>query len=232
MRIAILMTNTDESAFAQRHPKDGEKFTRLMQLARPNWDYVVYSVKDGVFPESLAGIDGALITGSPASVHDRERWIGRLEALVIDWQAAGVPIYGACFGHQVIAKALGGKVEKNTGGWVFGAVETQLEGEGTTAAYAAHVEQVTELPKGAEATAQTPGCPIAGFAIGHGIATTQYHPEMDEGFIAALVEDQRDYLGQDVAAAAEKSLTLKPDQAAWAERIARFFEAAWANSAR
>mgnify|MGYP003949246557 CR=1 FL=1 len=224
MRIAILMANTDETDFAQRHPKDGEKFTALMSLARPDWDYVVFSVKDGLFPESTTGIDGAIITGSPASVHDGEDWITKLEALVRVWLVARVPIYGVCFGHQIIAKALGGTVGQNPDGWVLGAINTVYQSEGSVSAFAAHTEQVTALPEGAEIIASTPGCPAAGYKIADQVETTQYHPEMTEAFMAALLNDHRDYFGDGITDAAEASLQIKPNRAVWAERIADFFE--------
>ena len=224
MRIAILMSNIDESDFAQRHPRDGEKFKALMSLTRPNWDYPVFRVKDNVFPENANGIDGAIITGSPASVHDGEDWIARLEELVRDWSAKGIPIYGVCFGHQVIAKALGGAVTNNPDGWVLGTVETLYPSEGTVAAFAAHTEQVTTLPEGAETIASTPVCPVAGYRITAQVETTQYHPEMTEAFMAALINDHRDTFGDAVAQAAEASLSIKPNLSAWAERIAHFFE--------
>ena len=63
MKIAILMTNTDESDFAQRHPKDGEKFADFIQLVRPEWETVVFSVKDGNFPSDITEFDGFMITG-------------------------------------------------------------------------------------------------------------------------------------------------------------------------
>lgn len=70
MHLALLMTNTDESAFAQRHPKDGEKFAQLIQSVRPTWQVTSYSAKDGAFPADITAYDGVMISGSPASVHD------------------------------------------------------------------------------------------------------------------------------------------------------------------
>lgn len=225
MHIAILMTNTDESAFSQTHPKDGEKFTSLMRLARPDWRYSVHAVKDGVFPESLAGIDGVLITGSPASVHDGFAWIARLETMIREIVAARIPVYGACFGHQVIATALGGTVGCNPTGYVMGTVRTQLEDEAhPVAVYAAHKEQVIQMPESARIVAVSPGCPVAGFAIGSGVRTTQYHPEMTPRFIAALTDEMQDELSSEMVQNIKASLADRPDRAAWASRIAEFLE--------
>ncbi|WP_137702124.1 type 1 glutamine amidotransferase [Marimonas lutisalis] len=224
MRIAILMTNTDESDFAQRWPKDGEKFPAMMRLVRPEWDYLVYSVKDGVFPESLEGIDGVMITGSPASVNSGEDWVARLEALVREIVGAGIPLFGACFGHQLIAQALGGKVEMNPDGWVFGQVEQVFKDGRKMPIYASHCEQVTRLPEGAEVIAEGPGCPVGAFVIGDAVMTTQYHPEMEPDFIAALIEYLATDLPSDITQAARSSLGEAPDMATTAEWIAEFLE--------
>lgn len=224
MRVAILMANTDESDFAQRHPKDGQKFTELMALARPGWAYDVYAVKDREFPAELDAADGYLITGSPASVNEPASWKSRLERLVVELSNARVPLYGACFGHQIIAKALGGRVSSNPQGWEKGVRIAKYEGE-ALAGFASHSEQVLSLPEGAETLASAPGCPIAAFRIGAHIETTQYHPEMTLDFFTALLEELGPSLPAGVASEAWASLDTLPDRAAWAARIARFFEA-------
>ena len=148
MHIAVLMANTDDSAFAQAHPGDGSKFETLLHGLRPDWRVSVYAVKDGKFPAMDAVYDGWIITGSPASVHDSNAWVRQLEALIRRLVAEEQPLFGACFGHQAIAKALGGVVGDNPGGWVFGLVETVMEGV-PMRLYAAHREQVLGLPEGA-----------------------------------------------------------------------------------
>jgi GMP synthase-like glutamine amidotransferase len=226
MHIAILVTNTDESRFAQSHPRDGEKFQALLAPLRPDWRFSVFSVKDDVFPQSLVGIDGVIVTGSPASVHDPDPWVARLMGLIRQIVEDDIPLYGACFGHQAVALALGGTVARNPGGWVLGTVETELQGLGTVAMYAAHLEQVTALPAAAEVIGSTPGCAIAAIRIGRRVMTTQYHPEMTHDFIAALVEELAGKLPDAVIAQARKSLTMQADTARIAAQIIAFFEAA------
>ena len=165
MHIAVLMANTDESEFAQGHPKDGSKFEALLQEVRPDWRVSVYSVKDGQFPAAGARYDGWIITGSPASVHDGDAWVGQLFGLIRQIVADGVPLFGACFGHQAIAKALGGVVGFNPGGWVFGLTETEMEGQ-RLRLYAAHKEQVLALPEGAVVVGGNADCPVGSFAHG------------------------------------------------------------------
>lgn len=226
MRLAILMANTDDSAFAKAHPDDGAKFSALLHRVRPDWQFEVFDVKDGVFPQDL-DFDGILITGSPASVHDGTPWITELEALVRRILAARVPLYGACFGHQIIARALKAPVGDNPDGWSLGRIETEALPEGVKIPmYAAHKEQVLALPEGARLTARTPGCPIAGFAIGRHVLTTQYHPEMDRDFIAALLVAFQEGLGKPLTERALASLGTGTDLDALGASIARFFEQA------
>lgn len=225
MHIAVLMANTDESEFAQGHPKDGSKFEALLQEVRPDWRVSVYSVKDGQFPAVGARYDGWIITGSPASVHDGDAWVGQLFGLIRQIVASDVPLFGACFGHQAIAKALGGVVGYNPGGWVFGLTETEMEGQ-RLRLYAAHKEQVLALPEGAVVVGGNADCPVGSFAIGRHVLTTQYHPEMTPEFIAALVQEMRGQLPDAVVDSAARSLDYVADRAAIAARIVRFFEAA------
>ncbi|MDQ2091758.1 type 1 glutamine amidotransferase [Marimonas arenosa] len=229
MRIAILMSNTDESDFAQAHPKDGEKWrARLMPLC-PDCEFPVYSVKDGHFPEHVSGYDGVIVTGSPASVHDLDPWLPRLFSLIREAFEAGVPLFGACFGHQAIALALGGAVSNNPGGWVFGTIQTEVTAPapwmdgGPVRQYAAHIEQVTRLPRGATVTMANAGCPVGGFVIGRKVFTTQYHPEMNSEFIAALIEELADQKPPEVIAAARASLSERADNAKFARWIMEFF---------
>ena len=225
MHIAVLMANTDESEFAQGHPKDGSKFEALLQEVRPDWRVSVYSVKDGQFPAVGARYDGWIITGSPAAVHDGDAWVGQLFGLIRQIVASDVPLFGACFGHQAIAKALGGVVGYNPGGWVFGLTETEMEGQ-RLRLYAAHKEQVLALPGGAVVVGGNADCPVGSFAIGRHVLTTQYHPEMTPEFIAALVQEMRGQLPDAVVDSAARSLDRVADRAAIAALIVRFFEAA------
>ncbi|MCV2893258.1 type 1 glutamine amidotransferase [Lentibacter sp. XHP0401] len=222
MHIAVLVTNTDESTFAQAWPKDGEKFPSMMRRVRPDWCFTAYEVKDGVFPESLDGIDGVMITGSPSSVNSDAPWVARLLEVIREIYAADVPMIGACFGHQAIAKALGGEVSRNPDGWVHGLVDVNL-GEARLPLYASHIEQVSRLPEGADVIATGPGCPVGGFQIGR-IMTTQYHPEMEPDFMAALVEELASELPLAVTEAARASMVGPADMTGMAERMALFLE--------
>jgi GMP synthase-like glutamine amidotransferase len=233
MHIAVLATNTDDSDFAARHPRDVEKFTRLILGVRPGWQVTAFDLPKGEFPEGLQGFDGVLIGGSPSSVHDEDAWIDRLMGLIREAFAAGVPMAGACFGHQAIAKALGGVVGPNPGPFVLGTAETEvvapapwMEPVARFRLAAAHGEQVLALPSGAEVIGKSEGCPAACYRISGTVFATQYHPEMTPDFLTALVEEFVPQFPAEVGEAARASLKLGAEGPRFAEWIARFFEAA------
>lgn len=233
MKLATLVTNTDDSAFAHARDLDDVKFAKLVAMARPDWQVAGFDVKDGVFPDDPTAFDGVMITGSPASVHDNVPWIARLEEMIRQMVGQGVPVFGACFGHQAIAKALGGTVGYNPDGWALGLVETRVIDPapwmGDTqrfALYAAHKEQVTQPPAGVRILTETPGCPVGGFAIGRHVYTTQYHPEIGPQFMSDLLDEMSGDAPDPVLTQARDSLVNAPDQKGFAETIARFFEAA------
>ena len=199
-RIGILLTCNDPSDFAKRFPDDGEVFKELLEPHCPNFRFDVLSVKDDEFPIDPAHYQGYVLTGSPASVHDSDPWIDRLMELVRELHAQKVPVYGSCFGHQVIAMALGGIVGPNDSGWSIGVSETEfLRRENwitpfqkTARLFSAHREQVKALPVGARIVGTSDHCPIASFAIGNHIFTSEYHPELSAEFMSALVAELAD----------------------------------------
>ncbi|MEZ5754920.1 MAG: type 1 glutamine amidotransferase [Paracoccaceae bacterium] len=181
------------SAFACTPPQqDTKKFTALIHAVRP-----IGRSRPSICRRNSASVlefDGLLIGGSPASVLDDTPWISRLLALIRSTHAAGLPIVGACFGHQAIAQALEARSGPTPGPsslappkritapapWIKRSLRHRLA--------AAHGEQVLDLPEGAEIIGEGPGCKVAAYRIGTQVFATQYHPEMTPGFIAALVE--------------------------------------------
>ena len=238
MHIAVLVTNTDNSDFAARHPRDAEKFAALIRGVRPNWSVTAFDTTEGEFPADPAAFDGLLIGGSPASVNDEAHWIGRLFDLIRVAHGKAVPMVGACFGHQAIAQALGGRVGHNAGPFILGTSVTRFSAQAPwmpedareITLAAAHGEQVTALPPGAEVLGWSDGCPIAAYRIGDRVFATQHHPEMTPEFIAALVEEFAPDLPPEVGQKARASLERPIEGRRFGEWIARFYESAASKS--
>jgi GMP synthase (glutamine-hydrolysing) len=140
-------------------------------------DLVEFDVRQGV-PDTFA-FDAAVVTGSRASVYWDEPWIDSLEEWVSAAAERDMPILGICFGHQLLAEALGGTVE-DMGEYEIGYREVEGDGllfDDTVTVFTTHSDTVTELPHGAERTAEN-DYGIHGFRVGNAFGV-QFHPEYD-----------------------------------------------------
>ncbi len=185
MKIGILQTGHAPDTLRDQY---GD-YIRIFQdfLAGQGFDFEGWSVVDGDLPESVHAADGWLITGSRHGVYEDHDWIPPLEDFIRDAITGKVPMVGVCFGHQIIAQALGGKVEKFGGGWAVGRQVYNFGGTGI-ALNAWHQDQVTELPPGATVVASNDFCAYAAIAYGDRALTVQPHPEFDTGFMEGLIK--------------------------------------------
>jgi GMP synthase (glutamine-hydrolysing) len=186
-----------------------------------------YAVVDEVFPDSIHTCDGWLITGSKHGAYEDHPWIPPLEDFIRAAHAACVPMVGICFGHQIIAQALGGRVEKFEGGWAVGAKRYAVEGWGDLVLNAWHQDQVTERPPEARAFASNDFCAYPALAYGDHILTLQPHPEIRKGYMQGLIDVRGPgVVPQPLLDAAARDLDQPLDEALVADRIAEFFKTA------
>jgi GMP synthase-like glutamine amidotransferase len=186
--------------------------------------FVTYPVVDGVFPESVEAADGWLITGSKYSSFDDLPWIPRLEEFIRDAFEKRIPVAGICFGHQVIAQALGGRVEKFSGGPGVGTMRYTMGKDEQVDLYAMHHDQVVEAPENARTFMSSPFCRHAGLAYDDRAISVQAHPEYTAEFAAALIKARRGGgLSPDIADAALSSLSDRSDAPRVAKVLADFF---------
>lgn len=184
--------------------------------------FKTWSVVDDVFPESAADADGWLISGSKFGAYEDLPWIPKLEAFVRDIQADGRPLVGVCFGHQVIAQALGGKVEKFPGGWSVGRQSYDFEGA-KVALNAWHQDQVTRRPPGAKLVGSSDFCENAAFLYDDNIYSVQPHPEFGSREVAGLIRTRGVNLPEPVREGAAATLDAPNDNVDFGHRIATFF---------
>lgn len=174
MRIGILQTGHAPDEVQQDHGDFAAMFARL--LNGNGFEFSTFNVVDMEFPETVAQMDGWLITGSKFGVYDDAPFIAPLAQFVRDAHAAKIPMVGICFGHQIMARALGAPVEKFDGGWAIG--RNEYAGElGDIALNAWHQDQVLAVPEGAEVILKSDFCKIAGLRYGDWGWSIQPHPE-------------------------------------------------------
>lgn len=222
MLIGILQTGHVPDALRADTPSYPAMFEAL--LAGRGLTFRSYPVVDGSFPEDVHEAEGWLITGSRYGAYEKEPFIARLEDFVLAAYAAHVPIVGICFGHQIIAQALGGRVEKFAGGWAVGPQSYDFDGT-EVRLNAWHQDQVVALPPEAEVIARNDFCENAALLYGDRAYSVQAHPEFQDSYIAGLIETRaKGVVPDDKRDAARAALGGKVDSEWAADRIADFFK--------
>lgn len=185
MHIGILQCGHTMPEVNARHGDYSDLFQRL--FAGRGWRFTVWNVVDMEFPDAPSDVDAWLLTGSPHGAYDDLPFIAPLEAFLRRAAEDSVPMAGICFGHQILAQALGGRVEKFSGGWGVGPTVYRVEGLGEVTLNAWHQDQVVEIPPGARPIAETDFCGLAGLAYDKPILTLQPHPEFDAAVTGSYV---------------------------------------------
>lgn len=176
-------------------------YAGCLSQADDSFTYKSYRTHLGEFPSSIDQCDVWLISGSPSSVYERSLWIENLIDLVKQLTYANKPLVGICFGHQVIATALGGNVEKSDRGWGVGMAHYGVDQQAQWMQpsleqyniWVFHEDQVTQLPDGAQILSGNDFCPA--FLVQYNPVTMsiQGHPEFFKGFFTrVLTSDEFD----------------------------------------
>ena len=223
MKLAILETGVPPGDLSSSF---GDYPAMFAQLLGGGFEITSYDVQGGKLPSHANGHDAFLITGSPAGVYDPFPWIAPLMDFIRS--ADGAKMVGVCFGHQVMAEALGGHVEKSDKGWGAGlhtyeVVDRQpwMNGEQKIAIPASHQDQVLVQPPGTAVTVRSDFTPYAGLAWTDRPAISfQFHPEFSPAFAKALIEKRYDRVNSPDAAIA--SLDAPNDTAAVGDWIRKF----------
>ncbi len=173
----------------------------------------VFDVDRDTAPPDPRDCAGVVITGAHAMVTDELAWSVRLEQWIPDLVEAEVPLLGICYGHQLIAKATGGRVDYNPRGREVGTVHVEFleccrtdallsELHGAVPAHVVHAQSVVQLPPGAELLARNGFEPVQAYRVGKAAWGVQFHPEYDAAIMQSYIEALADELrgaGRDVA---------------------------------
>lgn len=222
MQIGILQTGHAPDALIAESGDYPSMFMRLLQ--GHGFTFKSYAVVDMEFPQDIHDCDGWLITGSRHGAYEDHPWIPLLEDFIRKAYAAKVPLVGICFGHQIIAQALGGKVEQFQGGWSVGATDYDFGGK-TLTLNSWHRDQVVEAPPGAEVAATNPFCANAALVYDDRAFTVQAHPEFRSEFVDGLMRTRgRGVVPDRLLDEALARLDTPIDDQPIANRIADFFK--------
>ena len=221
MLIGILQTGESPDILREGSGDYPDMFETL--LAGRGLTFRTYRVKDMDFPADVHDCEGWLITGSRFGAYEDHPFIKPLEAFIRKAIAAKVPMVGVCIGHQIIAQAMGGTVEKYAGGWSVGPTEYDFGGE-TVTLNAWHQDQVTQRPEGAEVAGSNAFCENAALVYGDAAFTLQALPEFRDSFIEGLMDTRgKGVVPDDRLAAARARLGAPNASGTLADRITAFF---------
>ncbi|UCG72039.1 MAG: hypothetical protein JSV45_12380 [Chromatiales bacterium] len=184
IRVGLLDT-IPADFYLEGEASDPQKFMDMFAAAGLAFSYETWHVAEGEMPESLDECDAWLITGSPCSVYEDLPWIPVLETFIREAFEAAKPQVGVCFGHQIVARALGGHVAKAETGWVLGRHHLRVNVERhwmaqTLDEYTLHYinqDQVIDLPPTVRLLGESPRCPNALYEAEGRVLCIQPHPE-------------------------------------------------------
>jgi GMP synthase-like glutamine amidotransferase len=224
VKLAILETGKPP---ADLIPAFGRYPAMFEELLGEDFEYTSIDVQNEPLPPDVHRHDAYLITGSSAGVYEDHAWIEPLKTFVR--AAAGrAKLVGICFGHQLLAEALGGRVEKSDKGWGVGLHtypivrrEPWMDDASSVAVPASHQDQVVLQPPGTHVLASSVFTPYAGLVwTDQPSISFQFHPEIQPDYAAALYESRRDRLPDVDAALA--SLSRPNDNRRVGDWIRRF----------
>jgi len=214
MKIGILQCDSTNMEFRTEHGDYPDMFKSIFKKIDKFLEFEIFDIQLSQYPNSYEECDAYLITGSRYSVYDKDKWIHKLEDYVIELHKRKYPLIGICFGHQIVAKALGGKTEMAPQGWGAGVHKYSkifskswlMPSLDNFSLIVSHQDQVTELPEGADLLAESSFCPYAAFSIDEHILTFQGHPEFSKAYSKALIDLRKKKLGEAVYLESLKSL--------------------------
>ena len=226
MHIGILQCDAVRAAWRDRFDDYPDMFAALLRGQDARLTFATYRLTDGAQPATADACDAYVITGSRAGVYEGHGWIAPAEELMRRLIAARRPLVGICFGHQLLARAFGGRVEKSDKGWGIGVHHWQvleqpwwMAGEaGDFSLLAMHQDQVVDLPEGAVVIARSDFCGVAAFQYGDYALGLQGHPEFSKDYLRELMALRRASFGEQAYCEGLASLLADPD----AGRVARW----------
>ena len=201
MTIGILICDEFKSEYVEAFGTYPSMFANLL----PEVNQKVYLACNNDLPSSPHECDAWIISGSRSSVYNDDPWITELMNLVRTIDQEEVPCVGICFGHQLIAESLGGKVQKASVGWCVGIhhyeMVQQMEWMNPQTQNLRLLmmcqDQVVSLPKRAQILARSEDAPVAMYSISQHMLGVQGHPEFSKSYVRTLIQNRKDRISHE-----------------------------------
>jgi len=242
MKVGILQCDIVRDVFRDQGFEDYPSMIQAgFQEIGADFEFETFCCVNGELPADVSACDAYITSGSRFSVLDPDQWIRNLEQFVLQLVEAKVPYVGICFGHQLLAQAMGGLVEKADVGWGVGVSINELKQphaallrqseDGQIRLIVSHQDQVTQVPTELSCIGGSDFCPNYFFTLDDHVLTIQGHPEFTREYSNALMEFRRDIIPEDVVNMGQKSLQGRVDRELVFEWISSFIMNASKSSA-
>lgn len=219
MKLGILLCDHVQLALQQEFGDYNDMFSQLLYQCDSSLELHCYCVVDGHFPDNIDVCDAYMASGSKASVNDDLPWVNALERFVWQLFLAGKPFIGLCFGHQLIAKTLGGKVARSDKGWGVGVASTKVlrhkhwmkAQKNKIHLVVSHQEQICQLPPETEVLMGNEFCPYAMIQVSQHFVGLQGHPEFSRAYGKAIMQSRKAIIAEKNYTQGFKSLSQQAD---------------------
>jgi GMP synthase-like glutamine amidotransferase len=233
MKLGILKTDAVRPEWVPEFGEYPDMFMALLSREDSDLEFAVYDVEQGEYPADIDEVDAYLITGSKSSVYEDKPWIRRLMDFVRELDRRHKKLVGICFGHQLVAQALGGRTEKSAKGWGVGLHTHRFselpawhdQGDAAFDVLVSHQDQVVENARGAAVLAGSEFCENAVCQVGGHILTFQGHPEFLPGYSREIMAFRRETIGEQAYTDGMASLAVEPQGPRVARWILNFLRA-------
>ncbi|RKF19944.1 GMP synthase [Alginatibacterium sediminis] len=230
MRVALLLCDDIRAELQNEFGNYPESFANLFEAAGCELEIHTFRVLDGKYPSKLDLYDAFITSGSKFGVNDELDWIRELEKFVFRLHQEQRVLIGICFGHQLIAKVLGGLVEQANQGWGVGVHSSKFyskpawigDAKDSFDLLVSHQDQVTHLPNGASTLAGSDFCPNSLVQFSPRFLGVQGHPEFTADYSRALIKLRSESYSQDVMEQGLKSTYQHIDSLLLARAIINF----------
>lgn len=194
------------STFPEIVSQSGDFEDWFVRLIKPcNVAVEIFDATSNQELPSYDAISGVILTGSPAMVTDKESWSVMLEKWLPELVTRSIPVLGVCYGHQLLAESLGGRVGNHPCGKEIGTVSIQLSHQAADdplfrgisplfQAHVTHTQSALKLPTDAVLLAANDYEPHHAFRVGPCAWGIQFHPEFDADIMRAYINQQREAL--------------------------------------
>jgi GMP synthase-like glutamine amidotransferase len=215
MKIGVLLTDVISEKHEAEFGSYRDIFHTFVNKIDPEFEIVYFDAIYGDFPEEVDACAGYIVSGSKHNAYDDEAWILSLMDFIRACHSKSKKMIGICFGHQVIARALGGELLPGNGTWgigthkfpVMNTKDWMTPEDAEVSILYCHQDQVKTPPAGSEILGGSDYCPVLMYSIDTHILCLQGHPEFPAGYIEALMHDRREQFGDELIAQQKPTLS-------------------------